>query len=107
MALPPTIAELLQFDRALMHEGEFLTEAATFEYVNVRQERRTLALAAGSLAYTVCQVPVVHLRGDAPSIEVTFTDGRTERIVGNALNRELSCEIFRRSHVIAQLTVTA
>jgi hypothetical protein len=98
---------LLQFDRALMHEGEFLTEAATFEYVNVRQERRTIALEAGSLAYTVCQVPVVHLRGDAPSIEVAFTDGRTERIAGSALTRELSCEIFRRSHAIAQLTVTA
>ncbi len=98
---------LLQFDRALMHEGEFLTEAATFEYVNVRQERRSIALDAGSLAYTVCQVPVVHLRGDAPAIEVAFTDGRTERIAGNALTRELSCEIFRRSHAIAQLTVTA
>jgi hypothetical protein len=97
----------LQFDRALMHEGEFLTEAATFEYVDVKQQHQTIELTAGSLAYTVCQVPVVHLRGESAGIEVTFTDGKTEQIAGTALSRELSSLIFRRSHDVARLTVIA
>ena len=90
-----------------MNDGEFLTEPATFEYFDVQQQKHALDLAAGSLAYTVCQVPVVHQQGDGPSIEVTYTDGRTEHVDGLALSRTLSNTIFRRSHKVAQLTVTA
>ena len=97
----------LHFDRALMHEGEFLTEPATFEYVDVKQQRRTIELTADSLAYTVCQVPVVHVRGDAAQIEIAYTDGRTERVDGSVLDRERSAHIFRRTHEIDQLTVIA
>ena len=97
----------LHFDRALMPADEFLTESASFEYVDVKQEQQTIELTAGSLAYTVCQVPVVHKRGDKAEIEVTMTGGRTERIEGLVLDRELSSKIFRRSHEIVQLTVIA
>ena len=90
-----------------MHDGEFLTEPATFEYFDVQQQKKSVALTPGSLAYTVCQVPVVHQKGDQPSIEVTHTDGRSERIEGLTLNRALSQSIFRRTHDVAQLTVTA
>ena len=38
---------------------------------------------------------------------MTHTDGRTERIAGLTLNRALSQSIFRRTHDVAQLTVTA
>jgi hypothetical protein len=36
-----------------------------------------------------------------------MTGGRTERIEGLVLDRELSSKIFRRSHEIVQLTVIA
>ena len=97
----------LQFDRALMNDGEFLTEPATFEFFDVQGQKHALELDSGSLAYTVCQVPVVHQQGDAPSIEVTYTDGRTERVDGLALDRTRSQSIFRRTHEVARLTVTA
>jgi hypothetical protein len=97
----------LHFDRALMHREEFLTEAAAFDYVDVKQHWQTIELTADSLAYTVCQVPVVHKRGDKTEIEVKMADGRTERIEGLVLNQALSSEIFRRSHEVTQLTVIA
>ena len=97
----------LQFDRALMNDDEFLTEPATFEFFDVQGQKHALDLDSGSLAYTVCQVPVVHQQGDAPSIEVTYTDGRTERVDGLALDRTRSQSIFRRTHEVARLTVTA
>ena len=97
----------LHFDRALMHREEFLTEAAAFDYVDVKQRWQTIELTADSLAYTVCQVPVVHKRGDKTEIEVKMADGRTERIEGLVLNRALSSQIFRRSHEVTQLTVIA
>ena len=98
----------LHFDRALMHAEEFLTEPAAFEYFDVQQQRHAIELTPGSLAYTVCQVPVVHKEGTGhPCIEVTMTNGRTERMDGLVLDRGLSNKIFRRSHEVAQLTVMA
>jgi hypothetical protein len=97
----------LHFDRALMHHEEFLTEAASFDYVDVKQRWQTIDLAADSLAYTVCQVPVIHKRGDKPEIEIKMADGRTERIEGLVLNRALSSKIFQRSNEVTQLTIIA
>ena len=97
----------LHFDRALLNAEEYLTEAADFDYVDVQQQQKRLHLPAGSLAYTVCQVPVVHLQGDKEGIEVTLTDGRVEHVAGLTLNRDWSRKIFQRSHEVAQLTVTA
>ena len=97
----------IHFDRALMHAEEFLSTPATFEYVDVTQTWQTVDLPADSLAYTLCQVPVVHLRGDRSSLELTLADGRTERFDGLELDLEWSRKIFRRSHEVTQLTVTA
>jgi len=96
----------LSFDRALLPESEFLKEAAQFKYVDVTQKTKTIDLPEQSLAYTVCQVPVVYLRGKVPAIEVLMTDGRTISVSGLTLNKELSQAIFQRSHQVAQLTVT-
>ena len=97
----------IHFDRALMHAEEFLSTPATFEYVDVTQTWQTVDLPADSLAYTLCQVPVVHLRGDRSSLELTLADGRTERFDGLELDLEWSRKIFRRSNEVTQLTVTA
>jgi hypothetical protein len=97
----------LQFDRALMHSDEFLKQPATFDYVDVQQNRKSIELSPGSLAYTVCQVPVVHVKSEEEAIVVQMTDGRTERIEGLVLDRMLSDKIFKRAHEVAQLTVLA
>jgi hypothetical protein len=97
----------LQFDRALMHAEEFLTEPAVFEYVDVAQQTKTIELDANSLVYTVCQVPVVHQRGTQEGIEITWNDSRTTRVDGLVLDRETSRKIFRRLHEVVRLTVTA
>jgi hypothetical protein len=55
----------------------------------------------------VCQVPVVHQRGDNPQILVHMTDGRSLQVEGLMLDREVSAKIFRRSHEVSQLTVIA
>ena len=97
----------LQFDRTLMHAEEFLTESAVFEYVDVVGQTQTIELAADSLVYTVCQVPVVHQRGEQEGIEMTWNDGRTTHVDGLVLDHETSRKIFRRLHEVVRLTVTA
>ena len=66
-----------------------------------------LVFACGSLAYTLCQVPVIQQRGDSPSIEVHMADGSIQNIVGLTLDQALSRTIFRRTHEVTQLTVIA
>ena len=97
----------LQFDRALMHAEEFLTEPAVFEYVDVAHQTKTIELDADCLVYTVCQVPVVHQRGAQKGIEIAWNDGRTTHVDGLALDHETSRKIFRRLHEVVRLTVTA
>ena len=90
-----------------MHAEEFLTEPAVFEFVDVAGQPQTLEFAADSLVYTVCQVPVVHQRGEQECIEITWNDGRTTHVEGLALDHETSRKIFRRLHEVVRLTVTA
>jgi hypothetical protein len=97
----------LHFDRALMHQDEFLTSPATFEYVDVAQIPQTIALDKGSLAYTVCQVPVVHQKGPEKEILVHRRDGQVERVPGSALDRATSNEVFSRTNQVTRLTVIA
>ena len=97
----------LHFDRALLNPKEFLDEPANFDYVDVNQEWQSLSLPAGSLAYTLCQVPVVQQHGDKPSIEVRMADGSTQHISGLSLDQVLSRKIFGRTHEVTQLTVIA
>ena len=52
----------IAFRPSLLREAEFLSDPATFGYVDVNGESQTLALDAGMLAFTYCQVPVVYRR---------------------------------------------
>ena len=55
---------------------------AAFSYVDAGGENQSLNLAAGSLAFTFCQVTVVYTRGGDASISVHYADGRDEVIAG-------------------------
>lgn len=96
----------LGFEPRLLCATEFLKTPATFEFIDVRGERQSLDLPAGSLAFTFCQVPVVYVTGEMPRIEVTFTDGTSHTIAGARLDEALSNTIFRRDGSIRRLTVT-
>ncbi|MFZ8836755.1 MAG: hypothetical protein ACO2XQ_06885 [Flavobacteriales bacterium] len=95
----------LHFDRSLMHQDEFLSEPAVFEYVDVAHRNSVIELSNNSLAYTICQVLVVHIRGGEECIEVKMSDGSIQRVEGLGLDVALSREIFERSNRIIQLTV--
>jgi len=97
----------LHFDRALMHGEEFLKDSSTFEYFDVAQQWQTIELEPDSLAYTVCQVPVVHKKGAIEQIQVKMNDGKVHTVEGLSLSRDLSTMIFNRSHSVRQLTVFA
>jgi hypothetical protein len=95
----------IRFAPALLRDGELLGEAATFSYVDGSGASQSIELAPGDLAFTFCQVPVVYVRGDVPSITVSLADGGERRIDGAVLPRDLSADVFNRTARVTRVTV--
>ncbi|MGZ4385767.1 MAG: hypothetical protein ACXVZO_02455, partial [Gaiellaceae bacterium] len=77
----------------------------SFVYYDAEGQARTLELPAGTLAFTICQVPVVvHAEGPA-RIELTSADGSVEVRPGLDLEVEASAAILERSGNIVRLDV--
>jgi hypothetical protein len=95
----------LVFRPHLFNRGELLNQARTFHFYNVYGDEDSLDLEIGTLAYTICLVPVV-VHGDGPArIGTTFADGRHRTVEGLGLDRETSAAIFERSGAVSSLDV--
>ena len=97
---------ILSFDPTLLPKSEFLKSDEVFEYYDLDQSFSKIELSKGSLAYTVCQVPIIYKQEGSARISVLFKDQRTETIEGNTLTKEYSDAIFNRSGNIKQLIVS-
>jgi hypothetical protein len=99
-------AGTVRFEPVLLEAGEFLEAPAVFGCFDLEGRSRALPLAPGSLAFTLCQVPVIYERVDGPSqVEVHFTDGAERTLSGTRLDAELSAAIFDRSGRIERIRV--
>jgi hypothetical protein len=93
------------FHPALLRSMEFLKQPAEFDYVDLQGEPRKMKIAAGSLAFTFCQVPVVYQQSEESYLAVTLRNGETIRLPGLELGRTYSQLMFRRAGEIQRLTV--
>jgi hypothetical protein len=96
----------LRFAPSLLRHDEFLRSYSTFTYVDVAQKPRELSLEPGSLAFTLCQTPVVYVRGAKAKVEVLLADGRMLAVPGNCLDAATSRAILGRDGQIERLQVT-
>jgi hypothetical protein len=94
------------FDFLLFERGELLQSPANYDYFDVSGQARRIELAAGSLAYTICQVPVVVRAGGNAEIAVHLRGGEIRRIAGHALDAATSAHIFQRDGAVERLDVT-
>ena len=95
----------LMFQPNLLHKNEFLQNETQAGFVLVDGSTKKLMLEKDSLAFTICQVPVIYKMADTDQIEVLFTDGNTELLHTSAVSREISNKIFQRTNEIAQIKV--
>ncbi|HSH05356.1 MAG TPA: hypothetical protein VLL52_22765 [Anaerolineae bacterium] len=103
---------------ALIHDGqlylaptmlkadELLPQPQTFTYIGLNGEEQQVELPANSLAFTVCQLPIIYEKGANASITVYFADGRQELIEDNHLSPELTQQIFARNGQISLIRAT-
>jgi hypothetical protein len=96
----------LVFDFLLVDRNEFLAEPKEFEYRNVYGQTKQIELPVGSVAYTICQVPVILQDSGEPCIEIHFSDGRTQRVNGYVLDPVNSRHIFQRDGIVHHLVVS-
>ncbi len=96
----------LGFSPSLLRASEFLPTGDRWRVTTVRGESLEIELTPGSLAFTVCQIPIVYHAVDGPAaIRWTRSDGESQRVEGCTLDAELSAQIFSRSGALRRVDV--
>jgi hypothetical protein len=91
----------LRFEPLMLERAEFLPQPVQWALGPKRIE----PLPAGSLAFTLCGVPVIYRLADAARVRVYDERGEDRRIDGAGLDRELTRSLFRREGRIHKLVV--
>ena len=94
---------ILSFEPELLRSEEFLDHAKVFYFINIHQESEILL--SNSLAFTVCQVPVVYQKSDENVIEVHAKDGSVTHLKGKQLDSKISQAVFSRSGEFEKIVV--
>ncbi len=95
----------ITFNPGLLRKSEFLETAEMFNYFSVQNQNCAIALEAGSLAYTFCQVPVVYHNSPENRIILTNRDGEPLQFDGLTIDNKNSREIFNRTGLVMQIDV--
>ncbi len=96
----------LTFEPALLNKNQFLKQDETVSFNDLESKEHAIQLEKGSLAFTVCQVPIIYKIAEKNQIEVLFKNKQIETISSLTLNLEMSQKIFHRSGEISQLKVS-
>ena len=96
----------LCFSPTLLRSDEFLQKESDFTYFNLSGEPQTLRLSPGSLAFTLCQTPIIYQRGAVAQIETIDESGQARTLSGHYLDIETTLCIINRDGTIAKILVT-
>jgi len=96
----------ITFDFLLLDRNEFLANASGFTYWDVSGQQQQMELPAGTIAYSICQVPIIIQNTSEACIKVHLIDGSVQKINGHILDSVNSRHIFQRDGAIHHLIVT-
>ncbi|MGL2963571.1 hypothetical protein ACSVH2_07095 [Flavobacterium sp. RSB2_4_14] len=95
----------LFFQPNLLHRNEFLQSETEATFVLVNGNTKTLTLESDSLAFTVCQVPIIYRISTSNKIELFYENGTNEVLNTLELNQQISNKIFNRTGEISLVVV--
>ena len=95
---------LLGFEPSLLNQSEFLTKPSVFSYIDVAGNPQKLDLPVGTLAFTICQIPVVYHLAEHNAIIVTTKDDAKQQD-SLVLSRADSEAVFGRVGAISRIDV--
>ena len=96
----------LVFDFLMLDRNEFLADPTVFTYFDIDGQPQQIDLEAGSLAYSICQIPVILRSSNENCIAVYFTNGSIQQVKGYVLDSVNSGHIFKRDGFIHHFTVS-
>jgi hypothetical protein len=97
----------LMFEPGLLHRSEFLQKKTNATFILADGTIKNMVLEPDSLAFTVCQVPVIYKTATSNKIEVYYTNGSHDAFQTAELNDEISRKIYQRTGEIDHLKVYA
>ncbi len=92
------------FEPVLLPRDEFLQQPTCWSY-SVGGPELAEELPAGSLAFTLCGVPVVYRLADSPRLQVFGVEDAPTVIPGTRLGQQFSQSLFKREQRIRKLVV--
>jgi len=95
----------LCFDPALLSKGDLLQQPKTAAFTLCDGSVKQVDLTPGSLAYTICQVPVVYTTSNVQKIQIEWQDGKLEEVEKNKLSAAVSEQIINRTGAVKMLHV--
>ena len=95
----------ISFDPSILRKDEFNLTESVFKYVDYNSKIRFMNLNKNTLAFSVCQVPVIYHLSKSEEIEITFVNGDSKRISGNEIDEINSKKIFERTNEIEKIDV--
>ncbi|MFT4839192.1 MAG: hypothetical protein ACI9V9_001104 [Oleispira sp.] len=96
---------VLSFKPSLLRKQEFLAKDQGFNYIDLGRNKQTIAVSAGSLAFTYCQVPVIYTKSLQESVLVVFKDGTEKTFEQLKLDKTTSEKLFQRTGEINHIIV--
>ncbi len=95
----------ISFNPCLLRKNEFINQPTSFEFIDVHNKKKQINLENNSLAFTLCQVPVVYEISDHDELTIKYSDNDSVDIDSLHLDHSISKEIFERTGRIDQLLV--
>jgi len=94
----------ISFAPAMLKRNEFISGPHTWDF-SVGGEMQSEELASGSMAFTLCGVPVIYRLAEESGIHVYPEHGDPELIPGNGLGAAWSRSLFRREKRVRKVVV--
>jgi hypothetical protein len=95
----------LSFDFLLLDRNEILDTSTPFIYWGVDGQQNRIDLPPGSIAYSICQVPIIIQLSTAAHLNIHLSDGSARQIDGLRLDPVHSRHIFQRDGTVHHLVV--
>ena len=90
----------------LLNLSEFFEQPAEFAYVEINGQEITWNMPAGSLGFTLCQVPICYTLSDSPAIAIKRSCGNLTTLSGDILSAADTTAILGRTGSISRLLVS-
>lgn len=97
----------IRFDPCLLRDSEYLETEEVLRYHSLNSGLEILPIPAGSVAFTVCQVPVLYRKGtSAAALKVLYSNGDVRLSDTPELTAQESGDVFARTGGIVRIEVT-